>query len=159
MTNKVFIIVTKGEVGGAQMSVLNLARGLEERGVGVTVGFGRGEFLKNELEKSAIAYTNFKYLKRTHNPFINLLFIWEVKKYLDKNKFDVIEAFCAHRVGHLQIGDLAVWILVTAKHRKQAFLACEFIIDSIKKTVPIWKKEHYSDKSIKSQWVYCTEDH
>lgn len=76
-----------------------------------------------------------------------------------KNKFDVIEAFCAHRVGHLQIGDLAVWILVTAKHRKQAFLACEFIIDSIKKTVPIWKKEHYSDKSIKSQWVYCTEDH
>lgn len=76
-----------------------------------------------------------------------------------KAKFDILDAYCVHRVGHLQIEDLAVWIVVTAKHRKQAFLACEHIINSVKETVPIWKKEHYSDKSIESKWVYCTEDH
>ena len=85
----------------------------------------------------------------------------EGEKILNKAKeeFDILDAYCIHRVGHLQIGDLAVWIVATAKHRKQAFLACEFIIDSIKRTVPIWKKEHYSDKSLESKWVFCTEEH
>jgi len=76
-----------------------------------------------------------------------------------KEKFDIINAFCIHRVGHLQIGDLAVWIVVTSKHRKEAFKACEYIIDAVKDTVPIWKKEHYSDKSLESKWVYCNDDH
>lgn len=68
-----------------------------------------------------------------------------------KKKFNIIDAFSAHRVGHLQIGDMAVWILVTAKHRTEAFKACQFIIDQIKTRLPIWKKEHYSDNSIESQ--------
>jgi len=76
-----------------------------------------------------------------------------------KEKFDILDAFCVHRVGHLQIGDLAVWIAVTSKHRSEAFRACEFIIDEVKKTVPIWKKEHYADKLIESKWVFCSEDH
>ncbi len=76
-----------------------------------------------------------------------------------KEKFDILNAFCVHRVGHLQIGDLAVWIVVTSKHRREAFKACEFIIDEVKKTVPIWKKEHYTGNSIDSRWVFCAEDH
>ncbi|HED07825.1 MAG TPA: molybdenum cofactor biosynthesis protein MoaE [Ignavibacteria bacterium] len=76
-----------------------------------------------------------------------------------REKFDILDAFCVHRVGHLQIGDLAVWIIATSKHRREAFRACEFIIDEVKKTVPIWKKEHYADKSIDSKWVFCTEEH
>ncbi len=76
-----------------------------------------------------------------------------------KKKFDVLDVFCVHRVGHLQIGDLAVWIIATSKHRREAFKACEFIIDAVKDTVPIWKKEYYSDKSLESKWVFCAEDH
>jgi len=47
----------------------------------------------------------------------------------------------AHRVGRLEIGDAAVMIAVAAPHRAEAFEACRFAIDTLKKTVPIWKKE------------------
>ena len=79
--------------------------------------------------------------------------------YQAKEKFDILDTFCVHRIGHLQIGDLAVWIVVTSKHRREAFRACEYIIDAVKDTVPIWKKENYSDKSLESKWVFCAEDH
>ena len=76
-----------------------------------------------------------------------------------KKKFNILEAFSVHRIGHLQIGDLAIWILVTAKHRGEAFSACQYIIDEIKTRLPIWKKEHYLDKNNEPQWVFCAEDH
>ena len=47
----------------------------------------------------------------------------------------------AHRVGHLEVGDLAVVIAAAAPHRGEAFEACRFAIDTLKETVPIWKKE------------------
>lgn len=59
-------------------------------------------------------------------------------------KFDVLDAAAIHRVGLLQIGEIAVRIDVAAAHRKEAFRACEWIIDEIKLRVPIWKKEHYA---------------
>ena len=58
-----------------------------------------------------------------------------------------------HRVGDLAIGDLAVWVGVTARHRDGAFGACRFIIDEVKHRVPIWKKEHYEGGD--SGWVGC----
>jgi len=70
-----------------------------------------------------------------------------------KEKFPIKEAICVHRHGKLQIGELAVWILVTARHRKEAFRACEYIIDTVKSRVPLWKKEVYEDSS--SSWVGC----
>jgi molybdopterin synthase catalytic subunit len=60
-------------------------------------------------------------------------------------KHAILSAACVHRVGHLQLGDLAVWVGVTAEHRGAAFDACRFIIDEMKTRVPIWKKEHYAD--------------
>lgn len=63
----------------------------------------------------------------------------------------VIAARCVHRVGHLAVGDVAVWVGVVAGHRDEAFRACRFIIDEVKRRVPIWKKEHYRDGS--SEWV------
>ena len=60
-------------------------------------------------------------------------------------------ALCIHRVGDLAIGELAVWVGVSAPHRDAAFAACRFIIDEVKHRVPIWKKEHYSDGN--SGWV------
>jgi molybdopterin synthase catalytic subunit len=50
----------------------------------------------------------------------------------------------------LQIGEIPVIIAASSKHRKNAFLACEFAIDTLKETVPIWKKEYFSDGEV---WV------
>ncbi len=67
--------------------------------------------------------------------------------------FDLLAAEAVHRVGHLQIGELAVWVGVAAAHRGPAFDACRFIIDELKARVPIWKKEHYSTGA--STWINC----
>jgi molybdopterin synthase catalytic subunit len=50
-----------------------------------------------------------------------------------------------HRSGHLEVGELAVVIAAAAPHRAEAFLACRFAIDTLKQTVPIWKKEVATD--------------
>ena len=55
-----------------------------------------------------------------------------------------------HRIGTLSVGDHIVLIVVGAPHRRDAFRACEFIIDRIKETVPIWKKEYTNEGS---RWV------
>ncbi len=62
-----------------------------------------------------------------------------------KQLFAIEEAVCVHRYGRLEIGDLAVWVGVSAGHRDAAFAACRFIIDTIKAEVPIWKQEFYLD--------------
>lgn len=54
-----------------------------------------------------------------------------------------------HRIGELQIGDIAVAIVVWAPHRREAFRACEATIDRLKKRVPIWKKEFYQEETEK----------
>ena len=61
------------------------------------------------------------------------------------DKFDVIDARCVHRVGDLAIGELAVWVGVSAAHRDAAFAACRYIIDEVKARVPIWKHELYTE--------------
>jgi molybdopterin synthase catalytic subunit len=55
-----------------------------------------------------------------------------------------------HRTGNLRVGDNIVLIVVSAGHRKEAFLGCEYIIDRLKQTVPIWKKEYLKESS---RWV------
>ncbi len=87
---KVLIVITKGDIGGAQVSVLNLAKEGIRNGVDMEVGFGEGDFLKNELEKNKIPYHQFKRLKRSRNFFSNVFFIFELKNFLDKNKFDAV---------------------------------------------------------------------
>jgi molybdopterin synthase catalytic subunit len=62
-----------------------------------------------------------------------------------KARFEILDAGCVHRVGDLGIGELAVWVGVTAAHRDAAFGACRFIIDEVKARVPIWKHERYAD--------------
>ena len=86
----ILILVTKAEIGGAQMSILNLAEELKKQGHNVTVAFGQGNFLSAELKKLDIPYYRFKKLIRTHNPLKNLLFLFEFKNYLKFNNFDII---------------------------------------------------------------------
>ncbi len=68
-------------------------------------------------------------------------------------KFSILNAVCAHRVGSLVLGDMAVWVGVTAEHRGDAFDACRYIIDEAKARVPIWKKEHYASGA--TAWINC----
>ena len=70
-----------------------------------------------------------------------------------KRKWDVKQVRVIHRVGSLEIGEVAVAIAVSASHRAEAFAACRFIIEEIKKKVPIWKKEIFEDGT--SEWVFC----
>jgi len=67
--------------------------------------------------------------------------------------FPIKHALCIHRLGSLDLTDLAVWVGVSAEHRGEAFDACRYIIDEIKHCVPIWKKEYY--QSGDSGWVNC----
>lgn len=68
-----------------------------------------------------------------------------------REKFALLGAAAAHRVGHLQLGEPAVWVGVTAEHRGAAFEACRYIIDEAKARLPIWKREHYTNGA--SIWI------
>jgi molybdopterin synthase catalytic subunit len=62
-----------------------------------------------------------------------------------RGKFEIVEVACVHRVGELALGELAVWVGVSAAHREAAFAACRYVIDEVKARVPIWKRERYAD--------------
>lgn len=68
-------------------------------------------------------------------------------------RWPILGAACVHRTGRLALGDLAVWVGVTAAHRAAAFEACRAIIDQTKARVPIWKKEHYASGA--TEWINC----
>ncbi|MBN7138068.1 molybdopterin-converting factor chain 2 [Lysobacter enzymogenes] len=67
-------------------------------------------------------------------------------------RFAIVDARCVHRVGELAIGELAVWVGVSAAHRDAAFAACRYIIDETKARVPIWKHERYADGA--ADWLH-----
>lgn len=65
-------------------------------------------------------------------------------------RFPLLDAAVVHRLGQLQLGDVAVSIAVSSRHRKEAFEGCAYIIDRLKDIVPIWKKETGPDGT---EWV------
>jgi molybdopterin synthase catalytic subunit len=73
-----------------------------------------------------------------------------------KARFEILDAGCVHRTGDLGIGELAVWVGVTAAHRDAAFAACRFVIDEVKSRVPIWKHERYADGD--AGWLHPTRE-
>lgn len=60
-----------------------------------------------------------------------------------RGKWGIDDVAITHRLGHLEIGEIAVVIAVASPHRKEAFEACEYAIDRLKEIVPIWKKEAF----------------
>ncbi|MBT5953848.1 molybdenum cofactor biosynthesis protein MoaE [bacterium] len=71
-----------------------------------------------------------------------------------KKTFDIQKIKAIHRTGTLKIGEIAIWVGVSAMHRKEAFHACEHVMNQFKKDLPIWKKEAYTDSE--SEWVRCS---
>lgn len=68
----------------------------------------------------------------------------------------VRKVVAVHRVGEIPIGEIALWTAVGAAHREEAFGACRFLVEEIKRRVPIWKKEFYADGTC--SWVGCAHD-
>jgi molybdopterin synthase catalytic subunit len=63
-------------------------------------------------------------------------------------KFAIDRVAVAHRLGRLEIGETSVFIAVSAPHRAAAFDACRYTIDTLKRSVPIWKKEYFEDGAV-----------
>src|ERR1700756_5691674 len=60
-------------------------------------------------------------------------------------RFAIDRVGVVHRLGRLEIGESSIVIVVTSAHRAAAFDACRWLIDTLKRTVPVWKKEHFAD--------------
>jgi molybdopterin synthase catalytic subunit len=69
-----------------------------------------------------------------------------------RSRWPVTEVAIAHRLGKLELGEISVAVAVSCPHRKDAFDAGRFLIDELKVTVPIWKKENWSDGT--TEWVH-----
>ena len=122
--------------------------------------------LRDELANpESGGYTSFEGWVRNHNEGHNVrrleyeayepLAVKEGERIVAEavKRFGIERAACVHRVGNLGIGDMAVWVGASARHRDEAFRACRYIIDEVKHRVPIWKKEHYQNGD--SGWVNC----
>lgn len=69
-----------------------------------------------------------------------------------REQFEIAHIGIVHRLGKLEIGETSVVIAVAAPHRRAAFAACEWLIQELKRTVPIWKKEIYAEGA---SWGEC----
>ena len=72
-----------------------------------------------------------------------------------RERWPIVEAAIAHRVGHLALGEISVVVAVSSPHRRDAFEACQWLIDTLKQVVPIWKRENWADGT--KDWVHPTE--
>ena len=73
-----------------------------------------------------------------------------------RSRWPIDRVGIVHRLGHLELGDISVAIAVSCPHRRQAFEAGHFLIDELKVSVPIWKKENWDDGS--TEWVHPGSD-
>lgn len=96
--------------------------------------------------------TKSKAVHRLEFEAYDAMAISEIQKIIDQacEKWPVQKMAVYHRKGVLDIGEIAVVIAVSTPHRKDAFEACQFAIDTLKQTVPIWKKEVFEDGE---EWV------
>jgi molybdopterin synthase catalytic subunit len=69
-----------------------------------------------------------------------------------RRRWTLVECVIVHRLGHLELGEASVAIGVSSAHRRQAFEAGQWLIDTLKEVVPIWKQENWADGT--SEWVH-----
>ena len=97
-------------------------------------------------------YTKGKKVIRLEFESYEPMAIKEMRKIAEQilEKYPAEKVAIHHRVGNLAVGDIAVVIAVSCPHRADAFAACQYAIDTLKLTVPIWKKEIFTDGEV---WV------
>ncbi len=135
-----------------------------------------------ELTTNPINFTEVTESVRSHNAGAVVLFLGTVREFtgdaqtssleyeaypamaisamkeLDteaRQKWTLIDVSIIHRTGHLEPGEVAVAVAVSSAHRAEAFEAGQWLLDTLKQRVPIWKKELYSDG--KTEWVHPTQ--
>lgn len=117
----------------------DFVRSDEAGGIDIFIGT-----VRNHSENKNVTHLEFE----AYEPMA----IKEIQKIIDSafESWPIIKVSVHHRVGRLEIGEIPVIIAVSSKHRAAAFEACRFIIDNLKKTVPIWKKEYFEGGEV---WV------
>ncbi len=73
-----------------------------------------------------------------------------------KQRWELHKVSIVHRVGRVPVGEASVVIAVSSSHRDEAFKACRFLIDELKRVVPIWKREHFEDGT--AEWSLQTHE-
>jgi molybdopterin synthase catalytic subunit len=120
-----------------------LAKSLQNSGAGALVSFeGWVRSTSSHGTVAAILYEAYEELSRAEFDKI-------VKE--TRQRYNVLSIHCGHRTGRVPAGEPAVWVGVLAVHRREAFQACEKIMDELKARLPIWKKEIYTDGN--SRWI------
>jgi molybdopterin synthase catalytic subunit len=100
--------------------------------------------VRNQTKGKKVLYLEFE--------AYNSMAIAEIEKIVARaeSSWPILKIAVVHALGKLAIGDIPVVIAVSTPHRQAAFEACKFVIDELKKTVPIWKREFFEDGD---QWV------
>lgn len=140
--------LTMFKISGIPLEQLNLREGLKSPEVGAFSSF-EGWVRDNNQGRKVIA------LEYEAEPLLCQKEAEEIFQEA-KEKFDVFEVRAFHRIGKLNIGEMAVWVGVIASHRDAAFAACRYIIDELKRKLPIWKKEYYENGQ--SSWIGCEQE-
>ena len=130
------------ELTGDPINVGDIARRVVPPGCGATVtldGYVR-QFTKGR-ETLYLVYDAYEPMA-----------LKEMQKLVEaaRERFEIANVGIVHRLGRLEIGETSVVISVAAPHRRAAFEACEWLIQELKRVVPIWKKEVYADGE---QWI------
>jgi len=103
--------------------------------------------VRNKTQKKEVTLLGFSAYKE--------MAIQEMRKIATNalEQFDILKIAIHHAEGTLNIGEIPVIIAASSPHRKAAFEACQYAINTLKETVPIWKKEHFIDGEV---WVNST---
>ena len=131
-------------ISGTPIDAARLQRELEDACVGAVVCFeGRVRDRNGGRAVDGLSYQAYAELAEA-----------EGRRIVEEAhaKFAVERVVCVHRVGDLDLGEIAVWTGVSASHRAAAFDACRYVIDQVKARVPIWKREHYVEGT--SEWLH-----
>jgi molybdopterin synthase catalytic subunit len=123
------------DIAAVTQSVVDARHGAVCTFVGVVRGYSRGKTI-SYLEYEAYAPMAIKEMKAVAAKI--------------KERWGLDRVAIVHRVGRLAIGEASIVIAVASPHRHEAFAACEFAIDEVKRTVPIWKKEVWTDGQV---WI------
>ena len=128
-----------------QIDLNKVYKKLSDPGAGGTCVFvGTVRELSNEKEVTDLFFETYDEMA-----------VQEMEKIKDRaiEKWGLKQVAMVHAIGKKSVGEPVVVVGVSAAHRKEAFPACQFLIDELKKSVPIWKKEYFTDKS---HWVTPT---
>ena len=131
------------EVTAQPLSERAVAEAVDDAGAGAVVLFSG--VVRDQTGGRRVKYLEYE----AHGPMAEAK-MREIATAVRARWPDMRRIVLIHRIGRLEIGESSVMIAVSSPHRGQAFEACRFAIDTLKETVPVWKKEYFEDGEV---WV------